>query len=121
MNKLDALLSDGFSKIANWEFRNGKAKPDNLEWKDCAGSLYAFVTAGRIRYIGIATTVLRSRLDGYSYQINDSVGSHIKKCLESGIEVAILQKPRTGMTKQQLESEESRYIAAYDPDWNVRS
>ena len=75
----------------------------------------------RDRYIGIASTVLRSGLDGYSYQLNDPVGANIKELLKNGAEVKIFGVKRPERTKLELEKEESMLIKQFDPDWNVRS
>ena len=75
----------------------------------------------RVRYIEIASTVLRSRLDSYSYQLNDPVGANIKEVLKNGAEVKIFGVNRPERTKPELEKEESMLIKQFDPDWNVRS
>ena len=75
----------------------------------------------RVRYIEIASTVLRSRLDSYSYQLNDPVGANIKEVLKNGAEVKIFGVKRPERTKPELEKEESMRIKQFDPDWNVRS
>jgi hypothetical protein len=75
----------------------------------------------RARYIGIVSTVLRSRLDGYSYQLNDPVGANIMGVLGNGAVVKLFGVKRPERTKQELEKEESMLIKQFDPDWNVRS
>lgn len=115
------LKTYGFQYLTSWEIRNGKIKSRVLGWDDCAGWIYSFVTGDKVRYIGISTTVLRSRLDGYSYQINDRVGALIKNALDNGEDVKILGVKRPGIDKLDLETEESALIAEYEPDWNVRS
>lgn len=114
------LQQFGFQFLTNWELRNGKIKPQSIEWDNCAGWIYAFVTEGRARYIGIATTVLRSRLDGYAYQMNDRVGALIGALLENGVNIGIFGSRRPGISKMDLETEESTLIRAFAPDWNVR-
>jgi hypothetical protein len=115
------LKDYGFQQYTSWEIRNGKIKPETLDWDNCSGWIYAFVTGVRVRYIGIASTVLRSRLDGYSYHLNDPVGANIKKVLKNGAQVKIFGVKRPERTKSELEKEESMLIKQFDPDWNVRS
>jgi hypothetical protein len=123
MNILDAyseLQNRGFQRLTRWELRDGRVKPLTLDWDDCSGWIYAFVSDRRVRYIGITTTVLRSRLDGYSYQTNDRVCAYIKELLESGAEVEIYGTKRTDESKSELEAEESKLIKIFSTDWNVR-
>jgi len=120
LNSEKEIQDHGFQKLTSWEIRNGKIKPERLDWDNCSGWIYAFVTGGCVRYIGIASTVLRTRLDGYSYQLNDTVGANIKKVLEDGAEVNIFGVKRPERTKPELEEEESMLIKKFDPDWNVR-
>ena len=119
-NDPSKLQQNGFQFLTNWELRNEKIKPQSVAWDDCAGWIYAFVTDRRVRYVGIATTVLRSRLDGYSYQTNDRVGTLIGALLGNGVKVEIFGTKRTGVSKSELEKEESRLIEALATDWNVR-
>ena len=103
MESYKELQDYGFQQFTSWEIRNGKIKPEMLDWDNCSGWVYAFVTGGQVRYIGIASTVLRSRLDGYSYQLNDPVGANIKEILKNGAEVMIFGVKRPERTKQELE------------------
>lgn len=121
VSMLRQLRKYGFSRLTEWELRAGKCKPVVTDWDLVAGWIYAFVTDVRVRYIGIATTVLRSRLDGYSYQLNDSVGRSIREHLGGGGAVEIYGVQRCEVAKADLESEESQLIAAFKPDWSVRS
>ncbi len=114
------LQKRGFQRLTRWELLNGRVKPHTLDWDNCSGWIYAFVADRRVRYIGIATTVLRSRLDGYSYQTNDRVGACIKELLESGAEVEIFGTKRARESKSELEAEESELIKLFGTDWNVR-
>jgi hypothetical protein len=117
----DKELQDyGFQQLTSWEIRNGKIKPQTLHWDNCSGWIYAFVSGVNVRYIGIASTVLRSRLDGYSYQPNDQVGANIKEVLENGAEIKIFGVKRPERTKSELGEEESMLIKRFGPDWNVR-
>ncbi len=116
----EELSRHGFSPLTNWTIRNDKIKPADFDWEECSEWIYAFKTGDKIRYVGIATTVLRSRLDGYSYQQNDRVGKLIREQLNRGATVEILGAKRVGREKSDLELEESALIAEFETDWNVR-
>ncbi len=118
---MEAIKEYGFQKLTNWEIRNEKIKPVSLEWDNCAGWIYAYVAEGNLRYIGITTSVLRSRLDGYSYQNNDRVGCEIMALLKRDVDVEIYGIKRPDMEKSELEGEESELIRKFDPEWNVRA
>lgn len=76
----------------------------------------AIVVDGKVQYIGITTSVLRSRLDGYSYQSNDRVADEIMRLLKRNINVEIFGIKKPNSEKQGLEKEESRLIKELDPD-----
>ena len=118
---MNPLFVEGFEHLTDWALRGSRAKPATTTWDKTAGWLYAFVTDGKVRYIGITTMVLRSRFDGYSYQTNDSVGSRIKHLLEEGTAVQIYGRRHPGVPKADLEIIESALIAKFAPEWNVRS
>lgn len=117
---LEGLIGYGFRHLTVWELRGERNKALTTEWDLTAGWIYSFVTDVRVRYIGIASTVLRTRLDGYSYQINDSVGGFIREQLRQNVPVGIYGVERAGAPKMQLQAEESRLIDRFKPDWNVR-
>ena len=110
----------GFERVAKWTLHNETIKLDSLAWKDNAGWIYAFVTSVRIRYIGIATTILRSRMDNYAHLADDRVRPLIKATLASGTEVEIFGVRRRGISKGDLEEEELGLITEFKPDWNVK-
>jgi len=114
------LQQNGFRYLTKWELRGNTIKPISLDWDDASGWIYAFVAEGCVRYVGIASTVLRSRLDGYSYQINDRVRALIRKSLEGGRSVSIYGLERPEATREELEEQESAFIRNLNPDWNVR-
>ena len=115
-----ALKSHGFELLTRWTLRNGRIKPETTDWDNCSSWIYSFAFGRSIFYVGIATTVLRSRFDGYSYQINDTVGRNILERLQHGKRVDIYGLRRPGVEKSDLEKEESVLITKYDPPWNVR-
>jgi hypothetical protein len=114
------LQQRGFERLTSWSLVSDRVKPLSCEWDNCSGWIYAFMTHERVRYFGIATTVLRSRLDGYSYQLNDVVGSRIMDALKEGLSVEIFGTRRPGIPKPQLEAEESALINEFNTAWNVR-
>lgn len=114
------LASKGFARLTHWEVHKDRIKPNSLKWKDSAGWIYAFVAEGRVRYVGITTMVLRSRLDAYSHHIGDKVREYIRTCLLQGHEVEIFGTRRPAIEKAALESEESKLMKDFRTDWNVR-
>ena len=112
------LSSHDFEQLTEWTIRNDKIKPADFEWEECSEWIYAFKTGTKVRYVGIATTVLRSRLDGYSYQQNDRVGTLIKEQLESGTNVEIFGAKRLGRSKPELEAETTKiYLDKRKVSW----
>lgn len=116
----DDLQEVGFEYLTHWEIRKGRVKAKSTDWDSESSWLYAFLSEGDVKYIGIATSVLRTRFDGYSYQINDTVGKEILGLLELGREIRIYGAKRPDSSKQDLEIEESELIRRFDPAWNVR-
>ena len=114
------LLDSGFEEISEWEIRNGKIKPTHLNWDETSGWIYAYATDHSVKYVGITTNVLRSRLDNYSYFVNDRVGALIKSELEAGASVRIYGLQRHAITQTELEKEELALIHSLDAEWNVR-
>ena len=120
MKSFAALKSRGFALLTVWELRNTSIKPRCTCWDTTSGWLYAFVTNVRVRYIGMSTTVLRSRLDGYSYQANDRVGRLIRDQLAREVPVEIYGTKRNQLTRKRLEQEERLLINEFRPDWNAQ-
>lgn len=114
------LQDHGFEHITDWEKRRDRIKPASLEWEEQSGWIYAFATDNRVRYVGITTMVLRSRLDGYSYQIKDRVGNLIAESIGAGATCRIFGLRRGGAGEAELEEEEQELIALLGADWNVR-
>ena len=69
---------------------------------------------------GSHPSVLRSRLDHYSYQAGDRVRKLIMSELASDRSVEIHGLQRVGLSRPELEAEESRLIREFDTGWNVR-
>ena len=115
-----SLEDIGFQKLTAWTLVNDRIKPAGLSWKDCSSWIYAFIVDGRPRYFGVTNTVLRSRLDHYSYQAGDRVRTLIVRELTEGRSVEIHGVERAGVSRFDLEAEESRLIQEFGTDWNVR-
>jgi len=118
---IDSIISDGFEPITRWIIKNGKIKPESLEWKDTSGWLYAFVVDEKeLKYIGLTTRVLRSRLSDYSY-ISEEQCKHkrelIKSELDKGRTVSIYGK-RMKEEEDNLHGEEERLRRELEPPWN---
>ena len=118
--KSEVMKEISFRKVSEWVLSNGRIKPHSLDWKECSSWIYAFVVDGQARYFGITNTVLRSRLDHYSYQVGDRIRALILRELEQGRIVEIHGLQRVGVSRSDLESEESRLIRKFGTDWNVR-
>ncbi len=114
------LQDSGFEELSEWEIRHEKIKPAHLNWDETSGWIYAYATDDSVKYVGITTNVLRSRLDNYSYSINDRVGALIKEELESGKKVGIYGLRRHAIPQIDLEKEESALIRSLKAEWNVR-
>lgn len=114
------LAKHGFEHVTRWVRHNDTIKLESLAWKETAGWIYAFVSEGRVRYVGITTMVLRSRMDSYAHLSNDRVRPLILQCLNKGQEVEIYGLRRQGVSKSDLEMEESQLMKSLRTDWNVR-
>src|SRR5579859_5349630 len=67
MTVLEELIELGFEPVTEWVMKGAKIRPRTLDWKDHGGWLYAFVVDGEVKYIGLTSRVLRSRMDDYSH------------------------------------------------------
>lgn len=110
----------GFEPVTRCTLQGDRIKPESLDWEDSSGWIYAYASQGCVRYIGITTMVLRSRLDGYSYQLGDRVQRLIQDCLLKEHAVEVYGARRPGVEKEALEVEESKLLRQFRPDWNVR-
>jgi hypothetical protein len=121
MPLLDKLLDEGFQLVTRWKLDGRRIKPASLYWDECGGWLYAFVIDGAVKYIGLTTGVLRTRLDQYragkeAYGQQTQCGrikAMICEQLLDGkaVEIYGLRKPFS--RKETLAAEEGRLIAAY--------
>lgn len=114
------LIALGFERITRWVAHGDGIKLESLAWQEVAGWIYAYVSQNRVRYVGITTMVLRSRMDGYRDLSNDRVRPLIHSLLLEGHDVQIYGLRRPRIAKRDLEVEESRLIKALCCDWNVR-
>ena len=118
---LPELKAYGFVEITAWDLYKEKIKPRTLKWEESGGWIYAFVTEGRVRYIGMTGHVLRTRLDSYANQVGEPMRERIKECLNGRCDVAIFGLRRPQVNETEIKAEESRLIAMFKPDWNVRA
>lgn len=118
--QISELTVLGFEPLTRWTIQGDRIKPESLDWEESSGWIYAFVVQGRVRYVGITRMVLRSRLDGYSYQVGDRVRKSIQACLLKEQAVEVYGAKRRGVEKKALEAEESKLLKQFTPDWNVR-
>jgi hypothetical protein len=114
------LTALGFERLTRWVCHNDSIKLESLAWKEVAGWIYAYVSQDRVRYVGITTMVLRSRMDSYRDLANDRVRPLILSLLNEGHGLEVYGLRRAGITKADLETEERRLIHELQCDWNVR-
>ena len=117
LSRLDRL---GFERITNWDPYEDRIKPRSLKWQDVSGWIYAFVADDHVRYIGMTTRILRSRLDNYAHQVGEPMRERVRECLNNGCNVEIYGLRRPSVGEAQIKAEESKLIAEFKPDWNVR-
>jgi hypothetical protein len=99
-----------------------------LQWEECGGWLYAFVVDEAVKYIGLTSGVLRTRLDQYrdgsdSYGHESQCGrikAEILRVLSAGHAVVIYGCRRPQWTKEALRVDERALIDEYRPTgiWN---
>lgn len=68
---LDKLIQLGFEPVTEWIMKGGRIGPPHFKWRDHSGCLYAFVVSGEVKYVGLTSRILRSRMSDYSH-INNS-------------------------------------------------
>ena len=65
---IELLGEENFERLTEWHMREDKLKPVELSWPKTGCNLYSFVVNDEtVKYIGLTTMVLISRLDHYSY------------------------------------------------------
>ena len=114
------LKALGFERLSRWIPHKEKTKLESLSWKECAGWIYAFVAQGRVRYVGITTMVLRSRIDAYRDMKDDRVRRLILDRLANDEDVELYGLRRPQVTPIDLEKEESGLIKLFGFDWNIK-
>lgn len=119
MSGLDEMIGLGFEPVTEWVMKGDRIAPRSSDWSDHGGWLYAFVIAGEVKYIGLTTRVLRSRIRYYSH-IKNSQTNHLRElvseALSRGARVDIY-----GLRQHDeavLVAEEARLRALYPPPWN---
>ena len=119
MAVLDELVQFGFALVTEWVLKGDKIGPRSFDWTDHGGWLYAFVVEGDVRYIGLTSRVLRSRMSDYSHIQNsqtDRLRELIRGELISGRAVQVFGWRQRDQAI--LESEEARLRAVHRPPWN---
>jgi len=119
MTILDELIREGFEPITEWVLKGARIGPKSFDWKDQSGWLYAFVIEGDVKYIGLTTRVLRSRMSDYSHIRNsqtDEKRALVLNALSNGKRVLVYGlKHRDEGT---LAAAEARLRAQHRPSWN---
>lgn len=117
---LDELRQRGFELVTEWVLKGDRIGPRSFDWTDHGGWLYAFVVNGEVRYIGLTTRVLRSRMSDYSHINNsqtDRLRELIRNELAAGNIVQVFGWRQSDRTI--LESEETRLRNIHRPPWNL--
>ena len=119
MTILDELIKEGFEPVTEWIRKGDRIGPKSFDWADHSGWLYAFVVEGEVKYIGLTTRVLRSRMSDYSHNRNsqtDDKRALVMEALSAGKQVHVFgRKHRDEVT---LVTEEARLRALHVPSWN---
>ena len=119
MSILEDLIQLGFRPITDWVVKGNKIGPRSFRWPDHSGWLYAFVVEREVKYIGLTTRVLRSRISDYSH-VTESQSTRLRGLIQSelraGRNVGIFGLTEPAPTR--LVAEELRLRALYRPPWN---
>ena len=111
----------GFRRVTEWVIKEGKIVPPNFDWEDHAFTLYAFMVRGYVKYIGLSSHVLRSRMRNYTDAKTDQ-GARVRNLvleeLNKGNRVWIYGRIEQGADI--LKIEERKLITVYALPWNVR-
>jgi hypothetical protein len=109
----------GFEPITEWVIRKDKIKLQNLQWQDHAGWLYAFVVNDQVKYVGLTTRILRSRMDDYSY-IREEQCAHKRTLILAEINAGnrVQVFGRRFADEQELIAAESSLRQTFDLEWN---
>ncbi len=126
---LNSLIEIGFRQIGSWRVSESGLALNLNEMSEAVPTLYAFVVAGEVRYVGKTARALRQRLYGYlkpgdSQSTNIKVRGNILDALLSSSEVEIF-----GYSDQRLQrvgrfivnpaaALEDDIIAQLKPAWN---
>lgn len=119
MTILDELTKEGFEPITEWVLKGTRIGPKSFDWPDHSGWLYAFVIDGEVKYIGLTTRVLRSRMSDYSHIKNsqtDDKRALVLEALSKGRRVHVFGLKHRDETT--LAAAEARLRALYRPPWN---
>ena len=113
------FLEMGFKPIVTFHLKGDRFAPDSFSWKDSSGWLYAIVTEGEVKYVGLTGRVLRSRIDDYRHGVGEQ-GSRINglvlELLRAGKAVQMYGKLAPDASFR--EAEELRLRTEYSLPWN---
>ncbi len=116
---LEQLKVLGFTPVTRWVPKGDRIKLADLNWSEKAGWLYAFAVAQEVKYVGLTSRILRSRMDNYRDQSdsqNERVREAISLALDAGHDVWILGLPVA--EPERRASEEARLRSELCPPWN---
>lgn len=91
---------------------------ERADWLVGPGCLYAFVSGGDVKYVGLTINALNTRLENYRYggdqcrRIRENILSEI----EAGNEVWVYAREISD--RSELEREEGRLRRDHKPPWN---
>jgi hypothetical protein len=126
----DTLLGGGFTLIAHWRLSaDGRPQLDAFLPKDIG--VYAFASAGRVLYVGVATMGLKRRLylygkPGPTQRTNQRIQELIREALSAGKEIEVYIALPTdsswnGLPIHGSAGLELGLIRKYSLAWNKRS
>lgn len=118
-NTLQEIVREGFEPVTQWIWRDGKIRLASLNWRESSGWLYAFVVDDSVKYVGLTSRVLRSRMDDYRDNTEEQT-TRLRELIRAEllsdrrIEVYGRHSPET----DRRESDEARLRADLNPPWN---
>lgn len=117
---LDKLVSEGFNYLTSWRLSEGKIRATG-PIRTKSNLVYAFVVDQEVKYIGLTSRIMSSRLDDYRDQKHEQT-TRIRELIKGEINarktvaVYVIHVPDL----DRLEIEEDRLIEAFCPPWNRR-
>lgn len=123
------LTDIGFRPVGEWVVENGGIRPLLSELGNVKNILYAFVSDGKVLYVGKTTQTLKKRMAGYqnpgpTQSTNIKDNRLILAVLTSGKTVQILALPDNGLLHfgafhlNLAAGLEDSIVAILKPEWN---